>query len=736
MHKILFALCLMTVVTAAAQEKLTIKQSKFKTGDNAAWADPKLNDSGWQTIKTTSHWEQQGIDYSGYAWYRMHINIPSSLKKQSVLKDTLVIYLANIDDCDETFLNGKVVGKTGTPPGPGKAYETAYNQERNYHIALKTAAINWDADNVLAVRVYDGGGDGGINGGTPYIKILDITDGIAVDKSAGFSFSGASASKQIRLINHNQIAVNGTLTVQTRDDHSGKPVSRRTYPVSLGARGSKTVTVSGANREGQTLLYLFTEKQSGRKISEEESMPYILTPAPAANPRINGAQMSGVRPGSPFLYKIAATGKKPLQYAAAGLPQGLKIDGTTGIISGTIQTAGEYTVKLTVSNSLGRDERNLTIKAGDLIGLTPAMGWNSWNCWGLSVTTDKVKGSAQALIDKGLIDHGWTYINIDDGWESQQRNADGTIGTNKKFPDMKALGDWLHSHGLKFGIYSSPGRLTCGGYLGSLGHEQQDAQTYNSWGIDYLKYDWCSYSEVAGGDTSREAYVKPYAVMQKALREQPRDIYYSLCQYGMGDVWKWGGQVDANSWRTTGDITDTWASLYDIGFRQYKISYYAGPGRWNDPDMLIVGKVGWSGTLRQTRLTPNEQYTHITLWSLLSSPLLIGCDISRMDDFTLSLLTNDEVIAVNQDVLGKQAHMVYNGGGYQVYVKELADGSKAVGIFNLTEKYNPVSIPWSELKIGQVTHVRDLWRQRDLTDVKPVFSYTLAPHGTVMMKVK
>lgn len=726
----------MTVLTVRAQNKLFISQARFQTGDNSAWLKPDFDDSGWKTINTDRHWEKQGIDYNGYAWYRFHVNIPSSFRDKSVLKDTLVVYLGYIDDCDESFLNGRPIGKTGTIPSENITYQSAYSTERTYRIPLNRMQINWDGDNVLAVRVYDGGGDGGFNSTKPYIKIQDIADKIVVDKSKGFRFSGSVASKAISVLNRNKMAVAGTLKVITRDDRTRKIISGKEYAVSLPAGGSKIYQVTGDNREGLTMSYVFTENRSGGKVEADDPMPYILTPKASPKPRINGAMIAGVRPGSPFLYKIAATGKKPLQYSVASLPEGLRIDKTKGIISGSIAKAGEYPVRITVANSLGKDERVMTIKAGDLLALTPAMGWNSWNCWGLSVSSDKVKSSAQALIDKGLIDHGWSYMNIDDGWESEKRNADGTIGTNEKFPDMKELGDWLHSHGLKFGIYSSPGRLTCGGYLGSLGYELQDAQTYNQWGVDYLKYDWCSYGEVAGSDTSRATYMKPYIVMQKALREQPRDIYYSLCQYGMGDVWKWGPETDANSWRTTGDITDTWESLYDIGFRQYRISDYARPGRWNDPDMLIVGKVGWSGNLRQTRLTPNEQYTHITLWSLLASPLLIGCDISQLDDFTLSLLTNDEVIAVNQDVLGKQAKLVFTGDEYQVYAKELEDGSKAIGVFNLSNDYKAVNIKWDDLKIGRVKSARDLWRQKDMAGVGATFTYTLAPHGTVMMKVK
>jgi len=463
----------------------------------------------------------------------------------------------------------------------------------------------------------------------------------------------------------------------------------------------------------------------------------ILSPPPSKLPRINGARVFGVRPNSPVLFKIAAAGDKPMNYEVISLPVGLQLNKKTGIITGKLSKRGDYLMFVKVTNSLGKAERSLTIKVGDEIALTPPMGWNSWNCWGKAVSKAKVVSSAQAMIDKGLIDHGWTYINVDDAWEGQ-RAADGSIQTNDSFPDMTGLGDWLHERGLKFGIYTSPGPKTCLGFMGSYNHELQDMTTYSGWGVDYVKSDWCSYSGIFDQekDTSLAAYKKPYIKMYDALKVQDRDIYYSLCQYGMREVWKWGESVGANSWRTTGDIEDNWESVREIGFNQFDLYPYAKPGHWNDPDMLVVGNVGW-GKLHPSHLTPDEQYSHVSLWCLLAAPLLIGCDIASMDDFTLSLLTNDEVLDINQDPLGKQAHRVYcNRSRYkfQMYAKELEDGSVALGIFNMMNyslSYKDISLSQMGIQGGMV---RDLWLQKDLGVFDDILKIKIPAHGVLLYK--
>jgi alpha-galactosidase len=474
--------------------------------------------------------------------------------------------------------------------------------------------------------------------------------------------------------------------------------------------------------------------------------PYILTPKPSPRPRINGPKVFGVRPGHPLLYTIAATGDRPMEFAVDNLPTGLAVDGSTGQITGTLNEKGEYTVMLRAKNALGTDEREFRIVVGDTIALTPPLGWNSWNCFAHDIDDKKVRSAADAMVSSGLINHGWSYINIDDCWmvkpdskdsllAGEPRNAQGMINTNKNFPDMKALANYVHGKGLKIGIYSSPGPVTCQGYTASYEYEQQDAQQYANWEIDYLKYDWCSYGRVAGG-SDRTALMAPYFVMRDALDNVNRDIVYSLCQYGMGEVWKWGAEVGGNCWRTTGDITDTWSSVEWIGFSQDGLEEYARPGRWNDPDMLVVGMVGWGPQLHPTSLTPSEQYSHISLWCLLSAPLLVGCDMTQLDEFTLNLLTNDEVLEVNQDPLGKQANRVSQIDDLEVWVKVLEDGSKAVGLFNRQDDMTSVTAMWSDLDIQGKQLIRDLWRQKDLGVFEDSFTATVPGHGVELVRVR
>ncbi|MCF0196673.1 MAG: alpha-galactosidase, partial [Bacteroidaceae bacterium] len=599
--------------------------------------------------------------------------------------------------------------------------------------------INWDGDNVLAIRVYNGGNPGGIVSQGLRISVPSSMSLVEPQFSETMPEGKTMADCTVSITNRAAQTVKANVEITATDIETGNVVAKQSKRgVTLGTKPYKT-SLQYDRRQTVNIEVKCRNAKTGSESTSTYIPKYILTPDAPATPRYNGPLVFGVRPGSPIIFRLPFSGERPMRYTVQGLPDGVTCDADKGTLSGKTDVAGDYHLTLIAENAKGRTEQSFTLKVGTTIGLTPPMGWNSWNCWGLSVSQERVLSSAHALIDKGLADYGYSYINIDDAWEAAERNADGSIACNEKFPDIKGLADWLHSEGLKMGIYSSPGDYTCGHYLGSIDHEQQDAQTYNAWGVDYLKYDWCGYGSEFGryNDHSHAGYIAPYALMGRFLRQLPRDIFYSLCQYGMDEVWKWGEYVDANSWRTTGDITDTWQSLYDIGFnRQPQLHPYAKPGHWNDPDMLIVGKVGWSDNLRDSRLTPDEQYTHISLWSLLAANMLIGCDIAQMDEFTRALLCNHEVNAINQDVLGKQAKRVVNDGDVQIWMRDLADGSKAVGVFNLSDELMTVDCTKYAHQLGirrMPSQVRDLWRQKDLSEYTT--SLTIPPHGVKLLKV-
>jgi len=485
-----------------------------------------------------------------------------------------------------------------------------------------------------------------------------------------------------------------------------------------------------------------TLKPSSKPLTEQLG---VLTPPPPAAPRINGARVFGARPGRPVLFTVPATGDRPLSFSARGLPPGLALDPQTGILTGSVAEPGAYTVTLSAANAHGKTEREWRLEIGETIALTPPMGWNSWNCFAHAVSDEKIRLAAEAMVASGLINHGWSYINIDDFWTTrpgekndatligEARGANGRILPNKRFQNMKALADYVHALGLKIGLYSSPGPTTCGGCAGSWQHELLDAQTYAEWGYDYLKYDWCSYSQVSGSSSLKDL-MRPYLLMSSALRAQKRDIVLSLCQYGMGNVSAWGARTGGQCWRTTGDIVDTWESMSGILDAQDGLELFAGPGRWNDPDMLILGMVGW-GDLHPTRLTPNEQYTHMSLWCLLCAPLLLGCDMTQLDAFTLNLLTNDEVLEVNQDPLGQQAARIQRTDNDEVWAKRMSDGSWAVGLVNRSFMTGPVGIEFKTLGLGGRQRVRDLWMQRDEGTYADRYEATVPGHATHLIRL-
>jgi alpha-galactosidase len=355
---------------------------------------------------------------------------------------------------------------------------------------------------------------------------------------------------------------------------------------------------------------------------------------------------------------------------------------------------------------------------------TPPMGWNSWNKFRNQVSDKMVREMADAIVKSGMAKAGYVNVNIDDTWEGR-RDGNGNITTNNKFPDMKALADYVHSKGLKLGIYSSPGPRTCAGYEGSYQHEEQDAKTYAAWGIDYLKYDWCSASQVY--DNTQATMAAAYAKMGNALLNSGRTIVYSLCQYGNLDVGEWGEKVGGNLWRTTGDIGDRWQSMENIGFKlQPGREKYAGIGHWNDPDMLEIGNGG---------MTDTEYQTHMSLWCLLAAPLLAGNDIRDMKPSIADILMNKEAIAVDQDKLGKQGVRKSQDGTVEVWAKPLADGGLAVGLFNRGEAAAKVTAKWSDLGLKGSHKVRDLWKHADAGKASGEYTAEVPSHGVVMVKL-
>jgi alpha-galactosidase len=360
---------------------------------------------------------------------------------------------------------------------------------------------------------------------------------------------------------------------------------------------------------------------------------------------------------------------------------------------------------------------------------TPPMGWNSWNKFHDRFDDATVRGMADAMVSSGMAKAGYTYIIVDEGWSSG-RDANGKITGNARFPDMKALADYVHSKGLKIGIYSSPGPQVCGGYQGSYGHEEEDAQTFADWGYDYLKYDWCS----AGGiyQSTWADLEGAYQKMGEALEKTRRPIVYSLCEYGAGDVWKWGAKAGGNLWRTTGDIADNWASMSRIGFAQPDIASNAQAGHWNDPDMLEVGNGG---------MTADEYRTHMSLWAMLRAPLIAGNDLRTMTEETKSILTNPDIIAIDQDLEAKPVQLLSREGTSEVLVRPLTGNAVAIGLFNRGDKPAEISFQWDSIHLFdnlgfgmRPPTVRDLWKHQEIPATGDTFTATVPPHGVVMLQ--
>ncbi|MBP5790684.1 MAG: alpha-galactosidase [Kiritimatiellae bacterium] len=469
----------------------------------------------------------------------------------------------------------------------------------------------------------------------------------------------------------------------------------------------------------------------------------ILTPPEAKTPRINAPSRYGARPGHPILFKLPVTGEEPIATEARGLPEGAQFNLETRLVTGEIAVPGEYPVVFTAWNAHGKAEKTVTFVIGEKICLTPPMGYNAWNAFAGGVSEAKMRIAADKMIEFGLDRHGYSYCNIDDFWQKSpsqakddptlsgpERHEDGTIWPNSRFPNMKGLADYIHSKGLKAGLYSSPGPYTCGGCTGSWLHELQDAKTYAQWGYDYLKYDWCSYSQVATGK-GREYHTRPYFLMGRFLRMQPRDIVFSLCQYGECDVATWGEAAGGQCWRVSYDVKDRWEHVIERGSDACEKNWFhSKPGCWNDADMLVLGRTVWS----KGCLTQNECYTHMSLWCMMASPLMIGCDLSLIDDFTLSLLTNDEVLAIDQDELGAAAARVLRGDGWEIWARPLVDGSSAFALVNTLNVERVITFSFAALGMRGKWKVRDLWRQKDEGEFEGSYGFSIPGHATHLVK--
>ncbi|HEV2455140.1 MAG TPA: putative Ig domain-containing protein [Verrucomicrobiae bacterium] len=481
----------------------------------------------------------------------------------------------------------------------------------------------------------------------------------------------------------------------------------------------------------------------------QTNQPVILTPAPGPAPRINGPAVYGARPGHPFLYRIPAQGERPIKFSAKGLPRGLRLDSRTGIITGTTPAAGEYTVTLRARNHHGQDSRIFKIVSGETLALTPPMGWNDWYAHYNRISDSKMRQAADIIVSSGMADAGYQYVDIDDCWMNAEgkkdplqngplRDPNGDILPNRHFPDMKALTDYIHSKGLKAGIYSSPGPRTCAGFGGSYQHEAQDARQFANWGFDLLKYDWCSYTGITGKRPTLEQMKQPYELMGGLLKQQDRDILFNLCQYGRGDVWKWGAEVGGQSWRTAGDLGFSLNRIFEVALNNSEHAAWQKPGAWNDPDYIQIGWIGnarGSGLPKECSLTPTEQYSFMSLWCLMSSPLFYSGDLTKLDDFTRNVLCNPDVIAIDQDSLGECARVIFIGADQFLMIKNLANGGHALGLCNGAETAADMTATWSQCALGSSQRVRDAWRELDLGDYADSFTARVPPHGVILLRL-
>lgn len=507
------------------------------------------------------------------------------------------------------------------------------------------------------------------------------------------------------------------------------------------------------------------------RIREKE----VLTPAPALAPRINGPTIYGARPGKQFLYRIPTQGERPMQFSVQGLPDGLSLNPAEGIITGrTPHAPGTHAMTFVAQNAHGKTGQIFKLVVGEKLALTPPTGWNSWGGQMVNVDDTTVRKAADLFVQRGLADAGFQYIGIDDCWmrltqsmyDSRDKNVvkkhasydyhqTGTIGPirdesgnilpNGKFPDMKALTDYIHSKGLKAGIYSTPGIRTCQGWAGSYGHEQADADQYAQWGFDLLKYDQCSggvplkrFKQETPGFQTKDFW-QP---MSRFLRVQDRDIFYNLCQYGLDDPWTWAPAIGIQTWRTGGDLNHHVDHYFINGLRiATELRQFNKPGQWNDPDFLYIHRIRdvrrMGEPSEEIPLTTNQRYQYVTLWAIICAPFFFSCDIEHIDEFTIRLLSNAGVMAITQDELGHTAEVIrHDDKAETVMLKKLADGSRALAIFNRQATAEAVlTVNWPEIGLAGSPKVVDVWRQKNLGPMGSGISVQLSPHGVGLFLV-
>jgi alpha-galactosidase len=482
------------------------------------------------------------------------------------------------------------------------------------------------------------------------------------------------------------------------------------------------------NRDSVTQRIVIVRKNgilTGTAIShsEEEPLSDVKFKGTSISFVEGDTRISGEIHGSELQLTVLETGKRA-GWLARYMKWYMKWYSATKLRSFTFRKATASDLKIIQEGPRYSSEKlplpALRNVSSDNLAPTPPMGVGNF-----VLTNDaEVRKVADLMVTTGLRDAGYVYLQIDEGWQGR-RDAEGNIHPNDRFSDMKALIDYVHSRGLKFGIYSSPGPVACWGYAGSYGHEEQDAKTYAEWGVDYLKYDWCSAGRIYHTQSEMQAV---YQKMGEALRSTGRPIVYSLCQYGLFNVTTWGKSVGGNLWRTGGDFGDRWDALISEGFETNGKLDHEGPDGWNDPDALQVGFGG---------MTTDEYRTQMTLWSMMASPLFIqmNSNFAKWTPEIKAILVNREVIAVDQDPLGRQGHRILKDGTVEVWSKELSDGAIAVAMFNLGNEMKQVTVPWEKIQLKSITNVRDLWSKEDLQSISDSYQGSIPPHGSVLLKV-